>query len=126
MIALRSPYDVTTEKTVEKRVNKRRLAEEEGRRFRKAWKSASLGMSFGQRAAIATSCYGVGEDTAARILRQSVTEDGMFLQLYYVERNFFSTGSIGTTSFLCVGLMNSLLVLWSSSPYYQSSAWLHI
>jgi ATP-dependent Lhr-like helicase len=88
MIALTSPYDILTEKVAGKRVRKKVLTEEEDKRFRKAWKSASLGISFGRRAAIAMSCYGVGEDTAARILRQSVTEEDMFLQLYYAERNF--------------------------------------
>ncbi|MGA1974196.1 MAG: DEAD/DEAH box helicase [Conexivisphaerales archaeon] len=88
MIAITSPYDIMTEKVAEKRVKKKRLAEDEDKRFRKAWKSASLGMSFGRKAAIAMSCYGVGEDTAGRILRQSVTEEDMFLQLYYAERNF--------------------------------------
>jgi hypothetical protein len=88
MIAITSPYDTMTEKVVGKRVKKRQLTVEEDKRFKKAWKSASLGMSFGRKAAIAMSCYGVGEDTAARILRQSVTEEDMFLQLYYAERNF--------------------------------------
>jgi ATP-dependent Lhr-like helicase len=88
MIAITSPYDTITEKVAAKRVRKRPLAPEEDKRFKKAWKSASLGMSFGRRAAIAMSCYGVGEDTAARILRQSMAEEDMFLQLYYAERNF--------------------------------------
>ena len=88
MIAITSPFDLMTEKVAQKRVKKRQLTEEEDKRFRKAWKSASLGMSFGRKAAIAMSCYGVGEDTAARILRQSMTEDDMFLNLYYAERNF--------------------------------------
>jgi ATP-dependent Lhr-like helicase len=88
VIAITSPYDTLTEKTVEKRTKKKELTDEEEKRFRKAWKAASLGISFGRKAAIAMSCYGVGEDTAARILRQSVTEEDMFLNLYYAERNF--------------------------------------
>jgi hypothetical protein len=88
MIAITSPYDDLIDRAVSRKLKKRQLTEEEDKRFRKAWKSASLGMSFGRKAAIAISCYGVGEDTAARILRQSVTDDDMFLQLYYAERNF--------------------------------------
>ena len=88
MVAITSPYDNQTQKIAEKRSKKKPLTEEEDKRFRKAWKSASLGMSFGRKAAIAMSCYGVAEDTAARILRQSVTEEDMFLNLYYAERNF--------------------------------------
>jgi ATP-dependent Lhr-like helicase len=88
MIAITSPYDALTERVAEKRAKKKPVTDEEDKRFRKAWKSASLGMSFGRKAAVALSCYGVGEDTAARILRQSVTEEDMFLNLYYAERNF--------------------------------------
>jgi ATP-dependent Lhr-like helicase len=88
LVAITSPYDILTEKVADKKAKKRQLTEEEDKRFRKAWKAASLGISFGRKAAIAMSCYGVGEDTAARILRQSVTEDDMFLNLYYAERNF--------------------------------------
>jgi ATP-dependent Lhr-like helicase len=88
MIALTSPYDEKIHKIAEKRAKKRILCEEEERAFRKAWKSASLGISFGRRAAIALSCYGVGEDTAARVLRRSSTEEDLFLNLYYAERNF--------------------------------------
>ncbi len=88
MIAITSPYDTMTEKVAEKKAKKKPLADEEDKRFRKAWKAAALGISFGRKAAIAMSCYGVGEDTAARILRQSATEEDMFLNLYYAERNF--------------------------------------
>ncbi len=88
MIAISSPYDTLIEKIVSKKVKKRPLTDEEDKKFKKAWKAASLGISSGRRAAIAMSCYGVGEDTAARILRQSVTEEDMFLNLYYAERNF--------------------------------------
>ena len=52
-----------------------RLSADERRRLDRAWKVASLVESFGRTAVVVMSGYGVGADTAARILRNMV-DDG--------------------------------------------------
>jgi len=88
MVALVSPFNNEIEKTTRKKVEHRPLTKEEEVAFRKAWKSASLFLSFGKKAAIALACYGVGEQTAARILQRSLTEFDLYLNLYFAERNY--------------------------------------
>lgn len=68
-----------------------RLTPEERRRFDRAWKVSSLIANFGTAALVVLSGYGVGADTAARILRNMVDEEGMYKQIYESERQYVMT-----------------------------------
>ena len=67
------------------------LTVEERHRFKRAWKTASLLGEFGPPALVVLSGYGVGADTAARILRDLMDEDGMYRQIYEAERQYVMT-----------------------------------
>ena len=68
-----------------------RLTAEERHRFKRAWKVASLLEAFGPPALVVMSGYGVGADTAGRILRDMVDEEGMYRQIYEAERQYVMT-----------------------------------
>jgi ATP-dependent Lhr-like helicase len=88
IIAITYPQDEALVKLVKRKLKGIQLDPSENIRFKRAWKSSSLYMAFGRRAAIALACYGVGEDVAARILRQAMTEEELFSRLYMAQRNF--------------------------------------
>ncbi|MDE0090966.1 MAG: DEAD/DEAH box helicase [Thaumarchaeota archaeon] len=78
---------------VRKRVAGQRVTAEEKRKFERAWKVASLIESFGPTAVTVMSGYGVGADTAARILRNMIggDEDNLIKQIYEAERQYVVT-----------------------------------
>lgn len=69
----------------------KRISREERHRFEKAWKTASLIENFGKTALVVLAGYGVGADTAARILRNMVDEKNLFKQIYEAERQYVMT-----------------------------------
>ena len=64
---------------------------DEDRRAARAWKAASLVAEFGRDAILALSGYGVGPDTAARILRDMPDADRLLRQIYEAERQYVVT-----------------------------------
>ena len=84
-----SDYDL--QKIIQKKHQGKSLSAEELHKFRRAWKVSSLIESFGKTAIIVLSGYGVGADTAARILRNMVDEEYLFKQIYEAERNYVVT-----------------------------------
>ena len=52
---------------------------------------ASLIQTFGKNAVIVLSGYGIGADTAARILRNFIDEEIMYKQIYEAERQYVMT-----------------------------------
>ena len=52
---------------------------------------ASLIQTFGKNAIIVLSGYGIGADTAARILRNFIDEEIMYKQIYEAERQYVMT-----------------------------------
>ena len=57
----------------------------------RAWKVSSLIENFGKTALIVLSGYGIGADTAARILRNMVDEETLYKQIYEAERQYVMT-----------------------------------
>ena len=57
----------------------------------RAWKVASLINNFGEKALLVLSGYGVGVDTAARILRNYVDDENVFKSIYNAERQYVTT-----------------------------------
>jgi len=84
-----SDYDLT--KIIQKKHKGKKLSSEENHKFKRAWKVASLIQTFGKNAVIVLSGYGIGADTAARILRNFIDEEIMYKQIYEAERQYVMT-----------------------------------
>ena len=84
-----SDYDLS--KIIRKKHDGEKLSAEEKHKFVRAWKVASLIENFGKTAITVISGYGVGADTAARILRNMVDEEHLFKQIYEAERQYVVT-----------------------------------
>jgi ATP-dependent helicase Lhr and Lhr-like helicase len=67
------------------------LNEDEEKKYRRAWKTSSLIQNFGKRAIVILSGFGVGVDTAARIIRKTADEDQFYKNIYLAEKNYVST-----------------------------------
>ncbi len=84
-----SDYDLI--KIIQKKHKAKKLSSEEDHKFDRSWKVASLIETFGKNAIIVLSGYGVGADTAARILRNMIDEELMYKQIYEAERQYVMT-----------------------------------
>lgn len=84
-----SDYDLP--KIIRKKHDGKKLSAEEKYKFVRAWKVAALVENFGKTAITVISGYGVGADTAARILRNMVDEEHLFKQIYEAERQYVVT-----------------------------------
>ncbi|MEM0441656.1 MAG: DEAD/DEAH box helicase [Candidatus Nitrosocaldus sp.] len=93
IVAAIHPYDDDTHNAILLKVRNAKLDGEQERRFRRAWKSASLVHTFGRRALLVLSGYGIGVDTAARILRDYAHEqdDTLLKRIYEAERQYITT-----------------------------------
>jgi ATP-dependent Lhr-like helicase len=78
-------------KIIVKRLNGSKLSRDENHKFDRAWKVASLINNFGRRALIVLAGYGIGADTAARILRNYVDDDEIYRNIYEAERQYVMT-----------------------------------
>lgn len=84
-----SDYDLP--KIIQKKHAGKKLSSDEKHKFDRAWKVSSLIENFGKTAITVISGYGVGADTAARILRNMVDEEYLFKQIYEAERQYVVT-----------------------------------
>ncbi len=84
-----SDYDLP--KIIRKKYDRKKLTSDEKHKFDRAWKVSSLIENFGKTAITVMSGYGVGADTAARILRNMVDEEHLFKQIYEAERQYVVT-----------------------------------
>jgi ATP-dependent Lhr-like helicase len=84
-----SDYDLP--KIIQKKHDGKKLTADEKHKFNRAWKVSSLVENFGKLAITVMSGYGVGADTAARILRNMVDEEHLFKQIYEAERQYIVT-----------------------------------
>ena len=69
----------------------REISHDENHKFERAWKVASLINNFGGKALLVLSGYGVGVDTAARILRNCIEDEDVLKTIYNAERQFVTT-----------------------------------
>jgi ATP-dependent Lhr-like helicase len=84
--------DYELPKIIRKKYEGKKLSSDEKYKFDRAWKVASLVENFGKIAITVISGYGVGPDTAARILRNMVDEEHyLFKQIYEAERQYVVT-----------------------------------
>ncbi|CUR50884.1 DEAD/DEAH box helicase domain protein [Nitrosotalea devaniterrae] len=84
-----SDYDLP--KIVQKKIAGKKITVEENHKFARAWKVSSLLANFGKIALVVISGYGVGADTAARILRNMIGEEEIYKQIYEAERQYVTT-----------------------------------
>ncbi len=84
-----SDYDLS--KIIRKKHEGKKLTSDEKHKFDRAWKVSSLIENFGKTAITVMSGYGVGADTAARILRNMVDDEHLFKQIYEAERQYVVT-----------------------------------
>jgi len=86
-------YDHELVKTIQKKQQGKRLTSDENKNFKKAWKVSSLLSSFGKTALIVMAGHGVGPDTAARILKNSLEDDDDYLikQIIVAEKTYTLT-----------------------------------
>ena len=84
-----SDFDLS--KIIRKKHDGKKLSKDEKHKFDRAWKVASLVENFGKIAITVISGYGVGADTAARILRNMVDKEYLFKQIYEAERQYVVT-----------------------------------
>lgn len=84
-----SDYDLS--KIAQKKIAGKKITAEENHKFNRAWKGSSLLENFGNTALVVLSGYGVGADTAARILRNMVGEEELYRQIYEAERQYVMT-----------------------------------
>lgn len=68
-----------------------RISADDSRKFERSWKIASLINNFGRGAITALSGHGIGADTAARILRNSIDEPTLYRGIYEAERQYVLT-----------------------------------
>jgi ATP-dependent helicase Lhr and Lhr-like helicase len=84
-------YDTDLRKIIAKKLERKKMAEEEDHKFDRAWKVSSLINNFGKQAVLVLAGHGIGADTAARILRDYIDEDEMYKQIYKAERQYIIT-----------------------------------
>ena len=84
-----SDYDL--QKIVQKKFAGKKISKDENHKFQRAWKVSSLIENFGKNALIVLSGFGIGADTAARILRNMVGDDLLYKQIYEAERQYVMT-----------------------------------
>jgi len=83
--------DLELPKIIQKKKKAQPLTEAEEKKYRRAWKTSSLIQNFGKRAIVILSGYGVGVDTAARIIRKTGDEDQFYRNIYLAEKNYVAT-----------------------------------
>jgi ATP-dependent helicase Lhr and Lhr-like helicase len=78
-------------KIIIKRLTGDKLSKDENHKFNRAWKVASLINNFGRKALIVLAGYGIGADTAARILRNYVDDEEIYRSIYEAEKQYVMT-----------------------------------
>lgn len=92
LVASLDRNDRESEKIFKKRRQGKRLSDKEKRHFLEIMKSASLADAYGKKAAIALSVYGVGPETATRVLqRLHKDENSFFVDLLEAQKQFIRT-----------------------------------
>jgi ATP-dependent Lhr-like helicase len=81
-----SDYELT--KIILSKLKGSEINSEQNHKFERAWKTASLINNFGKKAITVLSGYGIGVETAARILRNYVDDENLYKNIYDAERQY--------------------------------------
>ena len=87
------PGDRELAKLVRRWLKGKKLSEEEKKRIRRAWKIAELLVTYGKKALLVLAGFGVGADTASRILGRSLEGEELYRAIYEAELNYVRTRS---------------------------------
>ena len=83
--------DLDLQKIIQKNHQGKKLSQEEVYKYKRAWKISSLLENFGKTALTVLSGYGVGADTAARILRNMTDDENLCKQIMTAEKQYALT-----------------------------------
>ena len=83
--------DMEIGRIIKKKQKKKKLTRDENIYYRKLWKVSSLIQNYGKEAILTLSAYGIGPDTAARVLRNKTDEEDMFRKIYFAEKVYVTT-----------------------------------
>ena len=83
--------DLDLQKIIQKNHSGKKLSQDEVHKYKRAWKVSSLLENFGKTALIVLSGYGVGADTAARILRNMTDDENLCKQIMTAEKQYALT-----------------------------------
>ena len=84
--------DLELQKIIQKNHHGKKLSQEEVYKYKRAWKISSLLENFGKTALTVLSGYGIGADTAARVLRNMIDEeDYLYKQIMTAEKQYALT-----------------------------------
>ncbi|HZA42699.1 MAG TPA: DEAD/DEAH box helicase [Nitrososphaeraceae archaeon] len=83
--------DLELPSIIVKKLKGAKISADDSRKFDRAWKIASLINNFGMRAITVLSGHGIGADTAARVLRNSIDESTLYRSIYEAERQYVLT-----------------------------------
>jgi ATP-dependent Lhr-like helicase len=84
-----SDYELS--KIISNKLRGTEINSEQNHKFERAWKAASLINNFGKKALTVLSGYGIGVETAARILRNYVDDENLYKNIYDAERQYVTT-----------------------------------
>ena len=83
--------DLELQKIIQKNYRGKKLSQEEAYKYKRAWKISSLLENFGKTALTVLSGYGIGADTAARILRNMTDDENLCKQIMTAEKQYALT-----------------------------------
>ena len=83
--------DLDLQKIIQKNHNGKKLSQDEIYKYKRAWKISSLLENFGKIALTVLSGYGIGADTAARILRNMTDDENLCKQIMTAEKQYALT-----------------------------------
>jgi ATP-dependent helicase Lhr and Lhr-like helicase len=91
LVTATSHFDSELDKIITRKLYGELLSDEENHKFNRAWKVASLINNFGKKALIVLAGYGIGADSAARILRNTDQDSELYRAIYEAERQYVMT-----------------------------------
>ena len=91
LVTSTSRFDNELDKIIVRKLSGSQLSADENHKFKRAWKVASLINSFGRRALVVLAGYGIGADSAARILRSYDEDSELYRAIYEAEKQYVTT-----------------------------------
>jgi ATP-dependent Lhr-like helicase len=91
LVTATSRFDIDLDKIITRKLYGGALTADEDHKFSRAWKVASLINNFGKKALVVLAGYGIGADSAARILRNIEEDSELYRAIYEAERQYVLT-----------------------------------
>jgi len=91
LVTITSIHNEKAKEIIMKRISGRKLSKDEEREYKKLWSTSSLIQNFGKKAIFVLSGYGIGPQSAARILDKKADIKELLNEIYRSEKNFIRT-----------------------------------